>query len=117
MATAAGVGAIEQLAARVHGDVLAPDSPAYDAARRIFNGMIDRRPRVIVRALGAADVMQAVGFAFEHDLKVAVRGGGHNVAGDALCDGDGLLIDFSRLHGVRVDPERRIGFNQNTPPA
>src|SRR2546421_1561845 len=69
--------------------------------------MIDKRPRVIVQALGAGDVMQAVRFARDNDLAIAVRGGGHNVAGYALCD-DGMVIDLSRLRSVRVDPKRQI---------
>ena len=107
MATITSQQALGLLAAGVHGSVLRPGEPAYDAARRIFNGMIDKRPRVIVQALGAGDVMQAVRFARENDLAVAVRGGGHNVAGHALCDDD-LLIDLSRLRSVRVDPTRQI---------
>ena len=107
MATVTSEQALGSLAANVHGSVLRPGDPAYDAARRIFNGMIDRRPRVIVQALGAGDVMQAVRFARENDLLIAVRGGGHNVAGHALCD-DGMLIDLSRLRSVRVDPRRRV---------
>jgi FAD/FMN-containing dehydrogenase len=108
MATVTSEQALEKLAANVHGAVLKPSDPEYDAARRIFNGMIDRRPRLIVRALGAGDVMQAVRFARDNDLLIAVRGGGHNVAGHALCD-DGLLIDLSGLRSVRVDPRRKTG--------
>jgi FAD/FMN-containing dehydrogenase len=107
MATATSEQALGSLAASVHGSVLRPGDPAYDAARRIFNGMIDKRPRVIVQALGANDVIRAVHFARENDLPIAVRGGGHNVAGYALCD-DGMLIDFSRLRSVRVDPKRQV---------
>jgi FAD/FMN-containing dehydrogenase len=107
MATVTSEQALGSLAAGVHGSVLRPGEPAYEAARRIFNGMIDKRPRLIVQALGAGDVMQAVRFARENELPIAVRGGGHNVAGHALCD-DGLLIDLSRLRSVRVDPKRRV---------
>ena len=107
MATVTSEQALGSLAASVHGSVLRPGDPGYNAARRIFNGMIDRRPRVIVQALGAGDVMQAVRFARENELPIAVRGGGHNVAGHALCD-DGMLIDLSRLRSVRVDPQRRV---------
>jgi FAD/FMN-containing dehydrogenase len=107
MAMVTSEQALGSLAANVHGSVLRPGDPAYDAARRIFNGMIDRRPRVIVQALGAGDVMQAVRFARENELLIAARGGGHNVAGHALCD-DGMLIDLSRLRSVRVDPQRRV---------
>jgi len=109
MATVTSEQALGSLAANLHGSVLRPGEPAYEAARRIFNGMIDRRPRLIVQALGAGDVMQAVRFARENDLLVAVRGGGHNVAGHALCD-DQMLIDLSRLRSVRVDPNRRVAY-------
>ena len=109
MATVTSEQALASLAAHVHGSVLQPGEPAYDAARRIFNGMIDKRPRVIIQALGAGDVMQAVRFARDNGLLIAVRGGGHNVAGYALCD-DGMMIDLSRLRSVRVDPNRRIGY-------
>src|SRR5215469_7969822 len=105
MATVTSERALDQLAAQVHGSVLRPTDAAYEPARRIFNGMVDRRPRVIVQALGAGDVMQAVRFGREANLRIAVRGGGHNVAGHAMCE-DGLLIDLSRLRSVRVDPKR-----------
>ncbi len=107
MATVTSEQALGSLASSVHGSVLRPGDQAYDSARRIFNGMIDKRPRVIVQALGAGDVMQAVRFARDNDLAIAVRGGGHNVAGYALCD-DGMVIDLSRLRSVRVDPKRQI---------
>ena len=71
--------------------------------------MIDRRPAVIIRCAGTADVMQAVDFAREYDLLVAVRGGGHNIAGNAVCDG-GLMIDLSGMRSVRVDPAARRAF-------
>ena len=106
MPTEATDAALEHLAAKVHGAVVRAADAEYEAARRVFNGMIDKRPRVIVRALGPNDVMQAVRFARENSLSIAVRGGGHNVAGHALCD-DGLLIDLSRLRSVRVDPKHR----------
>src|SRR5438034_2352799 len=107
MATVTSEQALGTLAASVHGSVLRPGHKANGACRRIVNGSIDRRPRVIVQALGAGDVMQAVRFARENDLLIAVRGGGHNVAGYALCD-DGMVIDLSRLRSVRVDPKHRI---------
>src|SRR5256884_9526105 len=108
MATVTSEQALGTLAASVHGSVLRPGDQAYDAARRIFNGMIDKRPRVIVQALGAGDVMQAGGFARDNDPAVAGRGGGHNVAGDAL-GGDGGVIDLSAPRSVGVGPEHRSG--------
>jgi FAD/FMN-containing dehydrogenase len=98
---------LERLRESVHGPVLAPGDEAYDEARSVWNAMIDRRPAAIVRCSGTADVLAAVRFAREHDLLVAVRGGGHNVAGVAVCDG-GLVIDLSRLRGASVDPAARV---------
>lgn len=99
--------AIEELRQMLHGPVLTRDDAAYDDARAIWNAMIDKRPLAIVRCTGTADVIQAVRFAREHELLVSIRGGGHNVAGLALCD-DGLLIDLSLMKGVHVDTQRRI---------
>ncbi len=78
----------------------------YDAARAVWNGAIDRLPRLIARCSGTADVTAAVRFAREHGLEIAIRGGGHNVAGSAVCD-DGIVIDLSAMRAVRVDPDRR----------
>jgi FAD/FMN-containing dehydrogenase len=86
------------------GDVIRPSDPAYDDAREIWNGMIDRHPAIVARCAGAADVVAAVNFAREQGLEVAVRGGGHNVAGTAVCDG-GLVVDLSAMNAVRVDRE------------
>jgi FAD/FMN-containing dehydrogenase len=86
--------------------VLLPGDEGYDAARTVWSGAIDRRPAVIVRAAGAADVAAAVGFARERELPLSVRGGGHGVAGHAVAD-RGLMLDLSRLIGIRVDPVRR----------
>ena len=83
-----------------------PTDADYDGARRIWNASIDRHPGLIVRCSGAADVVHAVKFARANDLLVAVRGGGHNVGGRALCD-DGIVIDLSAMQGVFVDPDRR----------
>lgn len=90
----------------LRGQTLIRDEIGYDDARAIWNGMVDRSPGLIVRCHGAADVMRAVDFAREHDLVVAVRGGGHNIAGNAVCEG-GLMIDLSPMAFVRVDPENR----------
>jgi FAD/FMN-containing dehydrogenase len=75
-------------------------------ARLLWNGLIDKRPALIARCVGVGDVIDSVNFARENELLVAVRGGGHNVAGNAVCDG-GLVIDLSAMKGIRVDPERR----------
>jgi FAD/FMN-containing dehydrogenase len=97
---------ISDLASMLRGPVLTPASPEYDEVRQIWNGMIDRRPGFIVRCAGAADVMNAVRFAREQGLLVSVRGGGHNIAGSALCDG-GMLIDLAPMRFVHVDPASR----------
>ncbi len=91
------------LAERLAGDVTTADHPEYDAARRVWNGMIDKRPAAIARCFDADDVATAVRFAGAHDLPLAVRGGGHNVAGTAIVD-DGLVIDLSPMRAVRIDP-------------
>jgi FAD/FMN-containing dehydrogenase len=91
--------------------MLLPSSPGYDAARKIWNGAIDRRPACIARCAGAADVVAAVRFAREHQLEIAVRGGGHNVAGTAVCD-DGIVIDLSAMRAVRVEPGGRTAWVQ-----
>ncbi len=99
-------GVIDELRSRLRGDLLRPNDRPYDDARRVFNAAIDKRPALIARCAGVADVLTAVRFARGRGLLVAVRGGGHNVAGNALCDG-GLVIDLSRMRAVRVDPARR----------
>jgi FAD/FMN-containing dehydrogenase len=101
------IGGIEGFRGRLIG---AGDAD-YDVARAVWNGAIDRRPRVIARCLGTADVAQAVRFARGHDLEIAIRGGGHGVAGTAVCD-DGLVIDLSAMRGVRVDPAGRRAWVQ-----
>src|SRR5688572_13526805 len=88
------------------GQLITADHDGYDAARAVWNGAIDRHPRVIARCSGAADVAAAVRFARDLDLDVAVRGGGHNVAGTAVCD-DGIVIDLSAMRAVWVDPVGR----------
>jgi FAD/FMN-containing dehydrogenase len=85
------------------GELITPGNPDYDTARAVWNGAVDRRPSLIARCTGAADVAAAVRFARDHDLEIAVRGGGHNVAGTALCN-DGLVIDLTRMRSVSVDP-------------
>jgi FAD/FMN-containing dehydrogenase len=105
---AAGVGA---LAGRIGGDVLTADRHGYDQARKVFNGMIDRRPLAIVMCSSVDDVRTAIAFAVDNELPLAVRGGGHNVAGNGVCEG-GLVVNLSRLRRVDVDPDRRLAFAQ-----
>jgi FAD/FMN-containing dehydrogenase len=96
----------ETFEARFRGSVIRPDDPAYDEVRALYNGMIDKRPRVIARCVDVADVIAAVDYARDEGLLLAIRGGGHNGPGLGSCD-DGLVIDLSGLRGVRVDPENR----------
>jgi FAD/FMN-containing dehydrogenase len=98
--------AVREMIAGVRGTVLRPGDAEYDAARLVRNGLIDRRPALIVRCAGTADVAAAVAFARDHDLVLSVRGGGHNVAGSAVNNG-GMVIDLSAMRGVRVDPSAR----------
>src|SRR5437868_2671430 len=93
------------------GSVVWPDSEAYDQARKVWNGMIDRRPALIVRCQTVEDVAASVNFARDNELLLAVRGGAHNVAGNATCDG-GMVIDLSGMKQVIVDPIARIARAQ-----
>jgi FAD/FMN-containing dehydrogenase len=97
---------IEELKNGVKGEVLLPSDEGYDDARRIWNATIDKRPGVIVRCSTTSDVVRAVNFARQSGLVLAVRGGGHNIAGNALCD-DGIVIDLSRMKAAHVDPGAR----------
>ena len=92
--------------ASLRGGLIEPNDPTYDAARRVYNGMIDRHPRLIARCADVADVMAAVNFAREQNLLLAIRGGGHNAGGLGVCD-DGLVIDLSPMSYVRVDPKKK----------
>ena len=103
---ALGQERLDGLRAALRGSVVLPGEAGYDVARSLWNGMIDRKPAAIVRPAGAADVMQAVNFAREHKLLLAVKGGGHNIAGKAACD-EGLMIDLSAMKSVRVDPKAK----------
>lgn len=111
-ATAAGLAAgaeramVAGLGATPRGEVIDRAHPEYDEARRVWNGLIDRYPAVIARCAGTADVVEAVRVAREHRPVVSIRGGGHQVAGSAVCD-DGLVIDLSGMKGVHVDPTGR----------
>jgi FAD/FMN-containing dehydrogenase len=90
----------------LRGQTFCPRENGYDPARTVPNAMVDRRPAIIARCAGAADVIASVQFAREHDLLVSIRGGGHSVAGKSVCEG-GLMIDLSAMKGIRVDPTRR----------
>ncbi len=98
--------AVSALRGKVRGTVALPGEDGYEAARTIWNAMIDRRPGLVVRCLDSADVINAVKIVRDEKLLVAVRGGGHNIAGNAVCDG-GLLIDLSLMRAVRIDPASR----------
>ena len=97
---------VEGLAEKLHGPLLRPGDAGYDEARTVWNAMIDRRPGLIARCTGPADVMDAVDFAADHGVRLSVKGGGHNIAGAAVPDG-GLTLDLSHLREVRVDPRDR----------
>jgi FAD/FMN-containing dehydrogenase len=103
--------ALREFRAEMRGPVLVPGQDGYSAARRVWNGMIDRKPALIARCAGAADVISALTFARSHGLLVSVRGGGHNVTGNAVCDG-GLMIDLSPMKAIRVDPAQRTAWAQ-----
>ena len=94
---------VEELRTKVRGDVISADDEGYEEARHVYNAMIDRRPLVILRAANAGDVIAGVNAARDHDLDLAIRGGGHSVPGFGTCDG-GIVIDLSGMRGVRVDP-------------
>jgi FAD/FMN-containing dehydrogenase len=98
--------AVGDLASSLRGELIRTGDSVYGPAREIWNGMIDKRPALIVRCAAPDDVVVGVTFARDHELPLAVRGGGHGVAGHALCDG-GLVIDLSEMRGVDVNPERR----------
>jgi FAD/FMN-containing dehydrogenase len=97
---------VADFAASLRGETLQAGHDGYEEARTVWNGMIDKRPALIARCLGTADVVTAVNFARRHNLILAVRGGGHNVAGNAVCEG-GLVIDLSLMKSIRVDPAQR----------
>ena len=94
--------ALRVLRSRFDGPLLQPGDDGYDDARTIWNGSADRHPALIARCAGVEDVVHAVNFGREHDLLVAVRGGGHSIPGHSVCEG-GLMIDLSLMKGIRVD--------------
>jgi FAD/FMN-containing dehydrogenase len=101
--------AIENLRSKVKGQIVLPSHSNYDALRAIWNAMIERRPALIVRCAEANDVPHAIAFARENGLEISIRGAGHNIAGNALCD-NGVMIDFSTMRNVRVDGERKRAY-------
>jgi FAD/FMN-containing dehydrogenase len=109
--TATDIAALEQAAlgaleASFRGELVRPDDAGYDVHRKVWNGSIDRRPALIARCAGVADVRAAVGFARDSGVPVAVRGGGHSFPGLSVCDG-GIVIDLGSMKGIRIDPEKR----------
>ncbi len=108
---AISAGAVESLAQALRGELIGAGHADYDQARRVWNGNIDRRPALIARCLGVADVMAAVRFAREHDVLMAVRSGAHNAAGHGTCEG-GLVVDLSAMKGIQVDPAARTAEAQ-----
>jgi FAD/FMN-containing dehydrogenase len=102
---------VDELRADFQGSLIGPEDAGYDEARKIWNGMIDKRPALIAQCAGTSDVVAVVNLVREKGLTVAVRGGGHNVAGNATCD-DGVVIDLRLMNGVSVDPDRRIARAQ-----
>src|ERR687885_1555588 len=103
--------AVEEFKAGLRGELLRPGDDGYEEARTVWNAMIDRRPALIARCAGAADVIHSINFARINKFLVAVRGGGHDVAGTAVCDG-GLVIDLSPMKGLRGDPSGRTAQAQ-----
>ena len=102
---------VQGFKAGLRGELLCSGDEGYDTARKIFNGMFDKRPGLIARCAGTADVINSVNFARRHKLSVAVRGGGHSAAGKSVCDG-GMLVDLSPMQGMRVDPAKRTADAQ-----
>jgi hypothetical protein len=94
---------VDNLASELRGDLIAIADPDYDVVRKVWNGLVDKRPALIARCTGTADVIACVRFAREHDLLISVRGGGHSAGGRAVCE-KGLMIDLSLMKGIRVDP-------------
>ena len=105
------LGVLNDLKGRIRGPLLRPGDPGFDEARALWNAMIDRRPALIARCLGVSDVVACVKAAREHGIPLSIKGGGHNIAGLAVCDG-GLMLDMSLMRGVWVDPVERVARAQ-----
>ncbi|HWP42327.1 MAG TPA: FAD-dependent oxidoreductase, partial [Blastocatellia bacterium] len=101
-----GDEALQSFRSRLRGRLIRPDDEGYDAARSIWNGMVNKYPALIVRSAGVSDVIESVNFARENGIQLSIRGGGHNIAGNAISDG-GLVIDLSVMKSIRVDPAAR----------
>ena len=99
----------EQLSNQIQGRVIVPGDPSYEETRQIWNAMIDRRPAVIVECASASDVPVALAYARDNNIEISVRGAGHNIAGNAICDG-GLMIDLSKMNNIRVEPSKRRAY-------
>jgi FAD/FMN-containing dehydrogenase len=102
---------VDELRGTLRGRLIRPGDEAYEQGRRVWNGNIDRRPALIVRCAGVADVIAAINFARDNQLVLAVRGGAHSAAGHGTCDG-GMVIDLGALKGIWVDPQRRVARAQ-----
>ena len=103
--------AVANLRDQLAGPLLTPDAPDYDATRKVFNAMVNKRPALIARCTRPSDVVTCVNFARDHDVLLSVRGGGHNFAGKSVCDG-GLMLDFTLMKAITVDPTRRVARAQ-----
>ncbi|WP_235825817.1 FAD-binding oxidoreductase [Vreelandella rituensis] len=101
--------AIKEFKADFAGSVILPEDPQYDEVRQIWNAMIDRRPSMITRCTSPADVVHSLNFVRQHNLPFSIRGGGHNIAGNAVCD-DGVMIDLSLMKKVDIDQELHRGY-------
>src|SRR3712207_9368516 len=98
-------GALDRLRTRLRGEILQPSDPDYDAVRKLWNGMVEKRPAAIIRCAGTADVVAALEVARGSGLSLAVRGGGHSICGKSTCD-DGLMIELPLMKAIQVDHER-----------
>ena len=106
MSSFVATASVESFRAQLRGDIITPNDAAYETARHVWNAMIDKRPVLIVACAGVADVIATVNFARDTHLPLAVRGGGHSIPGNGTCEG-GVVLDFSRMKSVRVDPATR----------